>query len=202
MPALRFLALLTLAFVLPGGAFLWHQQLARLEREATRVLTGPALACEPGAAVTWRLDLAGSRESEAWMDPQQQPWLRCAPAPGVRVRATARYLAAGPFPEAPAFIGAASRTADAEGRFGPLWLSFVQPLEVTLEVLEAPPGGGAALQPVLAGEVSADYALARKLERTVYWAFLAIGAFGVALLVWTARGLPLFEAPTKREEVR
>jgi len=188
MPALRFLALLTLAFVLPGGAFLWHQQLARLEREATRVLTGPGLSLEAGARATWRLDLAGSRESEAWMDPQQQPWLRLPPTPGLRVRATGRYRAAGPYPEAPAFVGAEARTADAEGRFGPLWLSFVQPLELELEVLEAPPGrGGETLRPTLAGQVSADYALARDLERTVYWAFVALGVFGVSLLVWTTR---------------
>lgn len=222
MPALRFLALATLAFVLPAGAFLWHQQLARLEREAVRVLRGPDLALEPGARATWRLALDASTEDEAWMDCQRQPRLslRTPAAPSApltasvsgtvsvsgtasaaerpRLRARARYLAAAGLPEVDAFLASepggwrgAEPGPDGVVELGALWLSYVQPLEIEVEVLAWPAGADAApigaAHPVLSGEVSADYAFARELDRTVFIAFVCLGVLGVALLAFTER---------------
>jgi len=204
MPALRFLALATLMFVLPAGAFLWHQQLARLEREAVRVLRGPELALAAGARAVWRLALDTSTEDQAWMDCQRQPRLS-VPLPVTpngterpRLRARARYLAAAGLPEAAAFLGPTLDGArEAEPRpdgvvdLGALWLSYDQPLEVEVEVVRWPSGsdlaGFAPVRPVLAGEVSADYAFARDLDRTIYIAFLCLGALGVALFLVAER---------------
>lgn len=198
MPALRFLALATLAFVLPGGAFLWYQQLARLEREAVRVLRGPELELAEGARVTWRVALGASTEDQAWMDCQGQPRLR-VPVPGavddgLRLRASARYVADGALPDAPAFVGGAGPVeATVRGGWvdlGPLWLNYLQPLEVDVEVVAVERRAGAApapTHPVLAGAASADYELARKLDRTVFIAFVCIGAFGVLLLGFVER---------------
>jgi hypothetical protein len=209
MPALRFFALATLMFVLPAGAFLWHQQLARLEREAVRVLRGPALALEPGARATWRLELDASTEDQAWMDCQGQPRLSVAlpvtpnGTERPRLRARARYLAAGALQEAPALIGstpggaAADAVREAEPgpdgavQLGSLWLSYLQPLEIELEVLAWPSSADLAgfepVHPVLSGEVSDDYAFARQLDRSIFVAFLCLGVLGVVLFLLAER---------------
>jgi hypothetical protein len=205
MAAFRFFALATLIFVLPGGAFLWHQQLARLEREAVRVLRGPELAVAAGARATWRLELDASTEDQAWMDCQRQPRLS-VPLPVTpnaalrpRVSARARYLAKGGLPEAQAFMspgganGVHEVAAGPDGvvELGPLWLSYEQPLEIELEVTAWPSGsdlaGFAPVRPVLAGEVSDDYTFARQLDRTIFVAFVCLGVFGVVLFVLVER---------------
>lgn len=202
MPALRFLALATLAFILPAGAFLWHQQLARLEREATRVLTGPELALAPGAELVWTLDLGASTEDAAWMDCQGQPALHVPLPRGATVGVRARYLARGVLPERDAWVAPAEGArvvregADTPATFGPLWLSYLQPLELTFAVVAAPPGGGTA-RPVLAGEVSPDYTFARDLDRTVFTVFVVVGAAGVALFALVERHRT-FRAPADR----
>jgi hypothetical protein len=210
MPALRFFALATLMFVLPAGAFLWHQQLARLEREAVRVLRGPALGLAAGERAVWRLDLDASTEDQAWMDCQRQPRLSVAVpvlpnglvmpngSERPRLRARARYLAAGALPEVEAFIDATvDGVREAEPRpdgvvdFGTLWLSYLQPLEIELEVVAWPSGSDLAgfepAHPVLAGEVSDDYAFARQLDRSIFVAFLCLGVLGVVLFLLAER---------------
>ncbi|MEZ6016831.1 MAG: hypothetical protein R3F49_17060 [Planctomycetota bacterium] len=201
MPALRFLALATLLFIVPAGAFLWHQQLARLESEARRVLRGPALSLVAEAAVTWQIDLAASTADQAWMHCQRQPRLTVAAPDGTRLRATARYLAHGGLPEVPAFVaqgqghppgtvplaGIVAEARDGRAEFGPLWLSYLQPLEVVVRVEEAPSGAPSVTTPELAGEVSADYAFARDLDRSVFVAFACIGVLGAALFVLVER---------------
>jgi hypothetical protein len=202
MPAVRFLAFLTLVFVLPGGALLWHQQIALLEREAARTLRGPDLELAPGARSAWRLELAASTEDQAWMHCQRQPRLSVAlpitPAGSERprLRARARYVAEGEFPEAAAFVGASAPDEPREAEpgpdgvvwFGPLWLSYLQPLELELEVVAWPASAGAAsAQPELTGEASADYVFARSLDRSIYVAFVILGVFGVLLFVLVER---------------
>jgi len=219
MPALRFLALMTLVLVLPSGAFLWHQQLALLEREATRVLRGPELGLAPGARATWRLELDANTEDQAWMDCQRQPRLSVAlpvtPAGTERPRlsARARYAAAGVLPAAPAFVGATTPEEarevepgpDGVVQFGPLWLSYLQPLELELEVVAWPSSAGLAgfdpVRPVLAGEASADYLFARQLDRSLFVVFVCLGVLGVVLflLVERRRG---FVAPEGRAVTR
>jgi len=209
MPALRFFALATLAFILPAGTFMWHQHIALVERWATRILEGPALTLAPGQRVTWRLDLGGDSMDDAWMHVQRQPRLEVPGLPpGTRLSARARYVATESWPEARAFLGAgpptevrpaeASSTGTAD--FGALWLNYAQPLELEVEVLSVPPNGDAPssrnalpnsdtipIRPRLLGEVSADYSLARRMERSVFIVFVILGMGGVVLWLFTER---------------
>ena len=203
MQALRFLALSTVGFVLLAGTLLWYQQIARLESEAVRVLEGPELALEAGASTKWELDLDGATADQAWMDAQRQPRLTVplpSGAEGVEVRVTARYVATQEFAESPAFLpraegeaqGALARTSElTDGRLdlGFLWLSYRQPLELDLEVLDAGTAQGAVVRPRLAGTVHPDYAFARDIDRTLFNVFFVLGLVGVIGLVLVERAV-------------
>ncbi|MEM9378851.1 MAG: hypothetical protein AAGB93_02800 [Planctomycetota bacterium] len=193
MVAFRFLALLTVGFVLLSLIFLLSASHGRLEREQFRVLTGPSFAAEEGTLAEWVIELGGPRIEEAWPAAQRQPRLFVRGAPGARIAAKARYITDDgttllPALEGPEPVVGAVGEKDGELEFGPLWMSWEHPLEVTFQVLESGPEAATAV-PVLRGAASTNYVAARAIARTLWFVFAILGALGFAGLVATDREL-------------
>lgn len=199
MAAFRFLALITVGFVLLLFVFLLHLGHARLEREAVRAIEGPELALRVGEPAAWTVDLGGRTLADAWPEAQRQPRLSLAsegmPA-GAVLQARATY-ALPPEDEGgeprpfDAVIGGGPLRAQATGEegaldLGALWMSWEHPLTVTVELV----GGAEALavRPVLRGEVTEDYVEARSYGRVLWIAATVLGAMGFAGLLLTLRG--------------
>lgn len=199
MAAFRFLALITVGFVLLLLVFLLHLGHARLEREATRAIGGPELALRPGEPRTWTVELGGRTMAAAWPEPQRQPRLRVAadelPA-GAIVEARATYALppaeeggeAVPFD---AIIGGGPVRAQATGDareldLGALWMSWEHPLSISLELVGGAPE--VAVQPSLRGDVAPEFVEARSYARVLWIAASVLGAMGFAGLVLTLRG--------------
>lgn len=197
MAAFRFLALLTVGFVLLMFVFLHLASQGRLEREAERVLTGPSFIVEDGGGGSWTIDLGAPRIEQAWPGAQRQPRLFLKGAAGAQVSARAVYLGMDDAVLLDALVGGEhviGLAGDVPGEleFGPLWLSWEHPLRVTFAVIEA----GAEpvdVTPVLRGEPSSNYITARKIARGLWTIFTVIGVLGFAGLIATQK--KLFGAP-------
>ncbi|MEM1447658.1 MAG: hypothetical protein AAGI22_01025 [Planctomycetota bacterium] len=193
MVAFRFLALLTVGFVLLSLIFLLSASHGRLEREQFRVLTGPTFSTEQGTKAEWVIELGGPRIDQAWPAAQRQPRLFVRGVPGARIAARARYIDKDGGTLLPALegtepvVGAVGET-DGVLEFGPLWMSWDHPLEITFEVLEAGPEAAMA-EPVLRGAASTNYVAARAIARTLWFVFAILGALGLAGLVASDREL-------------
>ena len=191
MVAFRFLALITVGFVLLTFVFLLNASNARLEREAVRVLVAEPFPLEAGGESSWTLDLGAPRVEEAWPGVQRQPRLTVRAAPGAELAARAEYRSADGGVRLQA-LTAGERVVVAAGEdgvvdLGTLWMSWEHPLTVDLEVLDAGEGGEA--QPVLSGSPSRNFVAARAISRTLWLVFTIIGAAGMAILVATQRDL-------------
>lgn len=197
MAAFRYLALLTVGFVLLMLSMLYHVTLGRAEAEGVRELRGPEIPLETGEAVVWTVDFASRRVEEAWPLYQQQPRVLLEGSGDARVQVTAEYVR-GRGEEArmaPAFIddafgaprAAPSALSEEDPRllFGRLWMSWEDPLRLTFEVTDGGSGGSAT--PVLSGRTAEDYPAARSIARTQWAVFTAIGAAGIIALLLTLR---------------
>ena len=195
MAAFRFLALLTVGFVLLMLIFLLHAGQSRLEIEGKRILEGPEMTIgeSQDAGATWTIDLGGVRVEEAWPAAQRQPHLgvRAAPA-GAMVTASAHYVDEDGERVLDAFIGGGPLTRSTapgtdgddprEVSFGPIWMSWEHPLVIELEADQP-----VELQPVLSGEPSINYVAARQMARTLWIVFSIIGVLGFIGLLVTLR---------------
>lgn len=197
MAAFRFLALLTVGFVLVMFVFLHLASQGRLEREAERVLTGPSFLVEEGGSGSWTIDLGAPRIEQAWPGAQLQPRLFLKGAAGTQVSARAEYLGEDDAVMLDALVGGEhviGLAGDVPGEleFGPLWMSWEHPLRVTFAVIDA---GAEPVEvtPVLRGEPSANYTTARKIARGLWTIFTIIGVLGFVGLVATQK--KLFGAP-------
>lgn len=193
MVAFRFLALISVGFILLMFSALLNAGHGRAELEGMRRLTGPPLALVAGEEVTWTLDLGSERGEEAWPAPQRQPRLFLDGTAGadVVVEAVATYALDGErtadaFELGGPVVGAPGDDGALE--FGALWMSWERPLRVTLRVVEGGGGEGETATPVLRGETTTDYVAARTIARTLWVIFSVIGAASFALLVATLRG--------------
>ncbi|MEM9803260.1 MAG: hypothetical protein AAGA20_23275 [Planctomycetota bacterium] len=189
MRAFRFLALLTVGFVLLVLVFLLNASNARLEREATRELRGPTFEAALGGGATWTIDLGERRVEQAWPSEQRQPRLYLRGAGGATIAAVAEYLGEGDEAQLPAFVGeerivGAPGEESGELEFGPLWMSWEHPLRITFEVVGAE-GDPAEATPILRGEPSLDFVAARAIARTLWAVFTILGLVGFAGLVAT-----------------
>lgn len=200
MAAFRFLALITVGFVLLMFVFLLNAGHSRLERESTRRILGPELALEEGKSVVWTVDFASRRIEEAWPGVQRQPRLYLSGLGAASVVARAQYVneegesvldafvdgglvrAKPPGPDVP------KGPRGPEAEFGPLWMSWEYPLQITLTVIDRGDAIGVA-QPVLHGKPSKDFIASRAISRTLWMVFSIIGAMGFAGLLATQKEL-------------
>jgi hypothetical protein len=189
MAAFRFLALLTVGFILLVLSFLLHAGHSRLEREGTRVIQGPELAPRAGESVIWTVDFAAQRVEQAWPGVQRQPRLYLEGADGRVIEAEASYVDAEGRPVLDAFVGGGPvEGAAGEGdevAFGALWMSWEHPLRITLTVLEGGGPEGGTMRPVLRGKPGKDFIAARAVSRTLWLVFTIIGLLGFAGLAAT-----------------
>lgn len=191
MVAFRFLALLTVGFVLLTFVFLLNVSNARLEREAVRSLDGEVFSLDAQQPITWTLDLGAPRVDEAWPSPQRQPRLTVRAAAGAELAARAEYRSTDGGIRLQALTRGervvASAGEDGVLDFGTLWMSWEHPLTIELEVVD--PGAGGEAQPRLAGAPARNFVAARAISRTLWLVFTVIGAMGFAVLVATQRNL-------------
>lgn len=200
MAAFRFLALITVGFVLLMFVFLLNAGHSRLEREATRRIVGPELALEEGKSVVWTVDFGSKRIEQAWPGVQRQPRLFLRGLRGASVVARAQYVDDEGETLLDAFVeGGLVRamlpavegengSLDPEAEFGPLWMSWEHPLQITLTVIDRGDAIGTA-QPVIHGIPSKDSIASRAISRTLWVVFSIIGAMGFAGLLATQKEL-------------
>lgn len=208
MAAFRFLALITVGFILLMFVFLLNAGHSRLEREATRRLLGPELALEEGKSVVWTVDFGASRIEQAWPGVQRQPHLYIEGLQGASVVARAQYVNDEGESVLDAFVdgglvrampwkpeGGAEEGPEEENgppspnaEFGPLWMSWEYPLQITITVIDRGDSIGTA-QPILRGQPSKDFIASRAISRTLWMVFSIIGAMGFAGLLATQKEL-------------
>lgn len=200
MAAFRFLALITVGFVLLMFVFLLNAGHSRFEREGSRRILGPELALEEGKSVVWTVDFGAQRIEEAWPGVQRQPRLFLSGMGGASVVARAQYVNEEGESVLDAFVDGGlvrAKTAPPEttkgprgtdAEFGPLWMSWEYPLQITLTVIDRGDEIGIA-QPVLHGEPSKDFMASRAISRTLWMVFSIIGAMGFAGLLATQKEL-------------
>lgn len=217
MAAFRFLALLTVGFVLLMLVFLLHAGQSRLEIEGRRILTGPEITLDPSGSPedgSWELELGGVREAESWPAAQRQPrlFVRGVPA-GAEVTARAVYVERrDPRAGEPGGERGAGATGHREVVLSALvdgevvtrsdsvagYVADVDdareldfgPLWMSWEhtlVIELEGDREMVVHPVLRGEPSVNYVAARQMARTLWIVFSVIGFLGFVALLVTLR---------------